>query len=254
MIKLPKITNLLDKLVPVLLVATIGLAFLVGVLWQRVQNLEGGKSVTTAGTGSQQAAAPAGPKLSIEDLKQYAKDLGLDTNKFNSCLDDGKFEKKVGSDLSYGESVGVTGTPGFFLNGHMITGAQPYSVFKEAIDFELKGGDWNNAPVTIAGQVGKTKVSLNLGDAIFKGDANAKVVLVEFSDFQCPFCARFYSDTLGQLEKEYVDTGKVKFVYKHFPLISIHPYAQKAAEASECAREQGKFWEMHDMMFNSHGL
>ena len=83
-----------------------------------------------------------------------------------------------------------------------------------------------------------------------KGDANAPITIIEFSDFECPFCARFYQQTLPQLEKEYIDTGKVKFVYRDFPL-SFHPNAQKAAEAGECADDQGKFWEMHDKIFDN---
>lgn len=81
------------------------------------------------------------------------------------------------------------------------------------------------------------------------GDENAKVTIVEFSDFQCPFCKAFVDDTYGQLKKEYMDTGKVKFAYRHYPLTSIHPNAQVAGEASECANEQGKFWEYHDKLF-----
>lgn len=81
------------------------------------------------------------------------------------------------------------------------------------------------------------------------GNANAKVTIVEFSDFQCPFCRRFWSDALPQIKKEYVDTGKAKFVYKHYPL-SFHPGAKPAAEGSECANEQGKFWEFHDKVFS----
>src|SRR3989344_9105082 len=64
-------------------------------------------------------------------------------------------------------------------------------------------------------------VNVELGNAPVKGDEDAPVTIIEFSDFQCPFCARFYSDTLGQIESQYVDTGKVKFAYKHFPLDSI---------------------------------
>ena len=82
------------------------------------------------------------------------------------------------------------------------------------------------------------------------GDKNAKLTIVEFSDFQCPFCGRFRTQTFDQIKKEYIDTGKVKFVFRDFPLSSIHPYAQKASEASECADEQGKFWPMHDKLFN----
>ena len=84
----------------------------------------------------------------------------------------------------------------------------------------------------------------------YMGAADAPVVLVEFSDFQCPFCRSFYNDAYKQIKSEYVETGKVKFVYRHFPLNNIHPAAQKAAEASECALDQGLFWEMHNKLFD----
>lgn len=94
-------------------------------------------------------------------------------------------------------------------------------------------------------------VEVEIGDAPTKGDDDAPVTLIEFSDFQCPFCGRFYSQTLDQIQEQYVDTGKVKFVYKHFPLDSIHPQATPAALAAECANEQGKFWEYHDLIFDN---
>jgi len=84
-----------------------------------------------------------------------------------------------------------------------------------------------------------------------RGDKNAKVTILEYSDFQCPFCSRFHP-TLLQVMNDY--KGKVNWVYRHFPLSSIHPDAQKAAEASECASEQGKFWEMADKMFEKQAL
>lgn len=80
-----------------------------------------------------------------------------------------------------------------------------------------------------------------------RGEFNAPVTLVVFSDFECPFCARHYK-TLKQLLNDY--DGKVRLVYKHFPL-DFHQNAQKAAEASECAAEQGKFWEYHDKLFDN---
>lgn len=85
-------------------------------------------------------------------------------------------------------------------------------------------------------------------DAVL-GDPNAPVTLIEFSDFQCPFCRTFYKETLPQIKKEYIATGKVKLVFRDFPL-SFHPGATPAAEGSECAREQGKYWEMHDAIFD----
>jgi protein-disulfide isomerase len=82
-----------------------------------------------------------------------------------------------------------------------------------------------------------------------KGAPTAPVTLVEFSDFQCPFCGRHFRDTYGQLDREYIATGKVRYVFRHLPLERIHPQAFRASEAAECAGAQGKFWEMHDVLF-----
>jgi len=82
-----------------------------------------------------------------------------------------------------------------------------------------------------------------------KGNPNAPVTVVEFSDFQCPFCSRFFDQTLPLIEENYIDTGKIKFVYKDLPLDSLHPNARSAHIAAECADEEGKFWEYHDVLF-----
>lgn len=94
------------------------------------------------------------------------------------------------------------------------------------------------------------KVEVSIDDDAVKGDKNAKVTIVEFSDFQCPYCGRFALQTLPSIRKDYVDTGKVKIVFRDFPL-SFHENAQKASEAAECAGEQGKYWEMHDKLFQN---
>ena len=83
------------------------------------------------------------------------------------------------------------------------------------------------------------------------GKNNAEVTLVEFSDYQCPFCRRFFENTLPTLKKDYIETGKVRYVFRDFPLDSIHPQARKASEAAHCAGEQGKYWEMHDTLFQN---
>ena len=83
----------------------------------------------------------------------------------------------------------------------------------------------------------------------FKGQPDAKVTLIEFSDYQCPFCSRHSRDTLPQLEREYIASGKLKYVFRNFPIESIHPQAFKAHEAANCAGEQGKYWEMHGRLF-----
>ncbi len=94
------------------------------------------------------------------------------------------------------------------------------------------------------------KIMVSIDDDPVKGDPNAPVTIVEFSDFQCPFCGRFYEQTLPSIIENYVDTGKVKFVYRDLPLDSIHPNARPAHIASECADEQGKFWNYHDILFD----
>ncbi|PIN85235.1 MAG: hypothetical protein COV47_03190 [Candidatus Diapherotrites archaeon CG11_big_fil_rev_8_21_14_0_20_37_9] len=81
-----------------------------------------------------------------------------------------------------------------------------------------------------------------------EGNPDGSVRIVEFSDFQCPACGGAYP-VVKRVLAEYPE--KVKITYRHFPLTSIHPYAQKAAEASECAADQGKFWEMHDKLFEN---
>ncbi|MBS3117747.1 DsbA family protein [Candidatus Woesearchaeota archaeon] len=104
-----------------------------------------------------------------------------------------------------------------------------------------------------AGSAG-SRVTVEVGDSFTKGDKDAPVTLVEFSDFQCPFCGRFFEQTLPLIEERYIKTGKVRFVYKDFPLESIHPQALPAASAARCAGEQGKFWDYHDLIFNNQAL
>jgi protein-disulfide isomerase len=84
-----------------------------------------------------------------------------------------------------------------------------------------------------------------------KGAAGARLTIIEFSDFECPFCGRYARDTYTQLDREYIATGKARYVFRNFPLESIHPNAFRAAAASICAAEQGKYWEMHDRLFQN---
>jgi protein-disulfide isomerase len=92
-------------------------------------------------------------------------------------------------------------------------------------------------------------IALGLGDGPFKGASDARVTLVEFTDYQCPFCARHQKETVPQLLEKYVKTGKLKYVVRDFPLEHIHPAAVKAAEAPHCAADNGKYWEMQERLF-----
>jgi protein-disulfide isomerase len=83
-----------------------------------------------------------------------------------------------------------------------------------------------------------------------KGSNRARVAIIEFSDFQCSFCLSYVKQTLPQLDKDYIKTGKVRYFFRNLPLTSGHPNAFRAAEAAHCAAEQGKFWEAHDRFFD----
>jgi protein-disulfide isomerase len=84
----------------------------------------------------------------------------------------------------------------------------------------------------------------------FLGDTNAKMAVIEFTDFQCPFCLRHRVQTFPQIDKEYIQTGKLRYIVRDFPL-GNHPQAFKAAEASHCAGDQGKYWQMHEILFSN---
>ncbi len=92
------------------------------------------------------------------------------------------------------------------------------------------------------------EVVLNIGDAPFRGDADATVTLVEFSDYQCPFCSRHVRETAPLLE-EYIRSGRVKYVFRDFPIETLHKQAFKAHEAARCAGDQNKYWEMNARLF-----
>lgn len=91
-------------------------------------------------------------------------------------------------------------------------------------------------------------IDLSIEKSPYLGDENAKVTLVEFTDYACPFCGRHIKDAYGKIVSDYVKTGKVKYVAREYPL-PIHPKAFKAAEAALCAGDQGKYWQMRDQLF-----
>ena len=92
-------------------------------------------------------------------------------------------------------------------------------------------------------------VFIGVDDDPMLGSADAKVLMIEFGDYQCPSCRMFWKDIEPRLKKEYIDTGKVKLVFRDFPLMQIHPEALLSAMAVDCARDQNKYWEFHDKVF-----
>jgi len=198
--------------------------------------------------------------LAAADLEGYARRAGLDLAKYRAAVASARGEPRIKEDMALGQSVGAGGTPTMFFNCRQVVGALPFESLRAVAEEELKKADallakgLKRGPgfaaaaceANLAAQPAPATVTVR-GDDPAIGGAAAPVTVVVFSDFQCPFCARL-EPSLKQVEQAYGD--KVRIVWKHKPL-SFHPNAMPAAEAAEAAREQGKFWQMHDKMFGA---
>jgi len=236
--------NTLNVYTPILVLLLVAATFFVGRLSAQVEGL---KSGTTAGTPTAQptngAVAPTGSKIDIAGLKGMAKQIKLNQGDFDKCLDEGKYAERVGKESKEGQDLGVSGTPSFFINGVLIVGAQPQSEFEKIIDAELKDGSGDKVASTSDKPIERKKLAYGTGPV--KGANNAKIKIVEYTDFECPFCNRAFP-TIEAVMKKY--EGKISLEYKSYPL-PFHSSAQKAAEAALCSNDQKKFWEMHDLIF-----
>jgi len=218
--------------------------------------------------------------IAAENLEQYAKDVGLNVAKWKAAVAADKFKANIEADQALARGLGASGTPSFFINGRSLRGAQPFDAFKAVIDEELQKAkdlvakgtprsqvyaktteNGATAPKFIDGPAGAAAAPAAPDadkiyaipvptDAPVKGKKGAKVVVQEFSDFQCPFCSRV-EPTVKQLMDEYGD--KIQIVWRNYPL-PFHDKAQKAAEAAMEVFEQGgsdKFWAYHDVLFSN---
>ncbi|MEN9407620.1 MAG: hypothetical protein RLZZ455_836 [Candidatus Parcubacteria bacterium] len=233
-IRLPKLRFQDSPLSPLWVILLLLFAFLLGMTTTKLQYLEKGTTTTT-----QKAAGETQGEITMDTVRQWAKDLRLDSNKFNQCIADEKYKDRISKDVSDAISASAEATPTFYVNGTQIIGAVPFEQFKKTFDALLAGEN-------VEGE----KITVELGGLPMLGKDDAPLTMVEFSDLQCPFCLRFFTETFPQIKKEYIDTGKVKFYFRHLPLTQLHPMAMPFAHAAECANEQGKFWEMHDKIYN----
>lgn len=208
--------------------------------------------------------------LQPDDLKKYAEEVGLDLQKVEAYLESGKGKKVIAEDQKLARQIGATGTPSFYVNGVKIAGAQPYPKFEQIIDARmavakkaLEKGVRRSGLYAALIEEGRTsppprpkrkprkqppavRQEVALSDATPTKGADAPLVtIVEFSDFQCPFCARI-NPTIDEILKTYGDDVQVRF--RNLPL-GFHQRAEPAARAALAAHAQGKFWEMHDKLF-----
>lgn len=180
--------------------------------------------------------------LKPADLIGYAQQLQLDVPKFQQRLDSGYFKKAVEDDLAAALAQGIDATPSYSINGKpLIAGVQSLERFNSLIDSALNPGR-PEAPILAR----LSPKDLDLSHAPSLGRPDAPVVIVEFSDLQCPFCAKI-APTLRELLKQYPD--QIRWVFKNLPL-EMHPDAPLAHMAAMAAARQGRFWEMHDLIFD----
>lgn len=207
------------------------------------------------------------PKLEDADLEKAAGELGLNVEKVKAAIKEKKYKKEIDADADLGEDVQASGTPHFFINGRRLVGAQPFEKFQKIIDEEVKKFDDQKGKVAAkdwydhlmkdakgAPEPEKKQAPAVPAGSPWKGKSDAKVVIQEWSDFQCPFCSRV-EGTVAEIMKNYGD--KVKFVWRDKPL-PMHPDAPLAGEAArEALKQKGPdgFWKMHDkMMANQQKL
>lgn len=144
------------------------------------------------------------------------------------------------------------------ITGRTVTAAQAAKLTREVRQMRALLADLyrRRAPPNASGTAGRNapganRLTVSLAGKPMLGDAAAPLTLVEFTDYQCPFCRRFHRDTLPRLKKEFIDTGKLRYVVADLPLVAIHPYAVRAAQAAHCAGEQGRYFAMNDKLFEN---
>jgi protein-disulfide isomerase len=208
--------------------------------------------------------------LARADLDARARALGLDMTKFAAALDGDADKARIERDIAEAERFGANGTPSFFINGRPVVGAQPFETFQAVVDDAIKRADAALAAGVPRAQLyaaltkdgvdkaperkpeaaaepsdADVRYRVDVAGAPARGARSPLVTMVEFSDFQCPFCARV-QPVLSKLLAEYPDD--LRLVWRDEPL-SFHEQAQPAARAGRAAAAQGKFWEMHDKLF-----
>jgi len=182
------------------------------------------------------------------DLLGYAKTLGLDLARFERDMDSEAVKQAIAADMAEGDRRGVAGTPTFFVNGKEYAGTRTLAQLQALVSAAARAPNapTAGAPAAARAPVATTATPLGAPSAA-STDVPVSVDLVLYSDFQCPFCQQF-SGPFRDLQTRGADGTRVNVTFKHFPL-SIHPNAQLAHQAAKAAEAQGRFWEMHDVLF-----
>ncbi len=186
-------------------------------------------------------------------FRTQALSLGVDASKYDACVADSKTKDLIEKDIAAGAQRGIQGTPAFYVNDWFINGAQAVDVFRSTIDKAVQGQRPAPTPTPLPSgaapyDVDPARPGYTYDNSPTTGQANALVVLVQFIDFGSPEVVQHVKTVEPQLRVKYVNNGTMRIVTKFYPLA-----APKAALASICARDQGKFWGYYEQLFAHSG-
>lgn len=188
-------------------------------------------------------------KISLEspilNLRTGAKtEASRQATQFNECLDSKKYLNRVQADVATAQQNNINGTPTVLVNGRKAPNPLDYASLKALIETELSA--------TAAAQKKSVKepiLNVGAGTNPLMGNASAPVKIVEFADYQCPYCGMFKNQIESRLKLEYIDTGKASFDFRDFAFLGRESF--DAALAARCASDQGEFWPYHDKIFDN---
>ncbi len=195
-----------------------------------------------------------------EVLVSLGNGLGIElADGYADCVAEMRYEDAIYNDFNIGRSKGVGSTPSFFLNGNPLIGAQPIAAFDRAIGALVAGEEIPSDEPQVQAVEELEIPPFEMPEPVILsdeaagelGDPDAPILIVEFTDYQCPFCSRHSAETMPVIMQELIDTGRVRYQLKDFPLDQLHPDARQGATAARCAGEQDAYWEMHDALFEN---
>jgi protein-disulfide isomerase len=222
----------------------------------------GMNSVSMDSSGSSSAARRTAREVTTEEgealtYEIIAETIEADVDAFTECFENRETEDEVTADISDGTDSGITGTPGFIIGnlgdngevtGVLVSGAQPYNVFESVIN-AFKAGEGDTLDATLY-----PAATTNIDDDPMLGESDASIVIVEFTDFECPFCQRGHEETYPEIITNYVETGDASYVVRDFPLSFHNPVATDAAIAANCIYENEgaeAYYEFIDIYFKN---
>lgn len=193
----------------------------------------------------------SGPAVNKGPLFAIAEDIGINGDDLLACID--KADKaEINADIADGTAAGINSTPSFIIGeikdgkveGVVFAGAQSYDSFKSVIEGYLGRGNFDKTQYKTA--------TVSFDDDPRMGNSNAKVAILEFSDYECPFCKQFHIQTFDRIKTDFIDSGDVYYVYRDLPLSIHEPKASEYAQAANCVKQissDEKYFEFSAQLF-----